>query len=731
MSDVFSPTAVISERRSELVSADIATIADFSAFEPAYRIESDIRIQAAAGYSTVLVHLPANRNDASPVRPDVHGCVVEGLATPVDPATQVVRARLAILRDPETILRPFLAGDALQLPRVLADRVICIAGPRRGRQAGPAEDQRLDAFVRNVFGATTLWASETEEARTELRNAGLRVLDELWRPSVIGPAVLRGQQPIRRVAPIVGVAGQGAATWWSTAAEEMKAAFALAGAGRARLLLPSLALAGGAFPEDWEVLAAEDSGLRRFLAGLDFFVFCPARGPEEEATFAIASAMAAGIPTILHPRLRRLFGDGPIYAEAEAVPGIVRRYHEDEDLYREASDFAAVASSPFGPEVHRSRLKVLVGVPARLAPTPAARTEKRVLFVSSNGVGLGHLTRQLAIARRLPKGVTPVFATMSQGFSVVRQAGFEVEYIPFLTQAGYDMALWDVWLADQLCQIIDGHRISGLVFDGVTPFAGLIEALRRRNNISAVWVRRSMWRKERTEHSLAAQKYFNLVLEPGEIAAVKDQGATRAFRDVVMPVAPIQLLDPSERLDRETAARRLGIDPQRPAVLIQLGAGANHDIVTLIDAALQTLRAHPEVQPVIAEWMISAMPLKLWPNVPRIRAFPLARYYAAFDFTISATGYNSFHEIVSNGMPAILLSNPNHAMDDQHQRAAFAEEHGAALILPDSDLVSLQLAIDTMMNERARWFLGANCARLAQPNGAAAAAAAIASTVQG
>ena len=36
---------------------------------------------------------------------------------------------------------------------------------------------------------------------------------------------------------------------------------------------------------------------------------------------------------------------------------------------------------------------------------------ERILFVSSNGTGLGHLTRSMAIARRL-EGMEPLFFTL-------------------------------------------------------------------------------------------------------------------------------------------------------------------------------------------------------------------------------------------------------------------------------------------------------------------------------
>ena len=60
---------------------------------------------------------------------------------------------------------------------------------------------------------------------------------------------------------------------------------------------------------------------------------------------------------------------------------------------------------------------------------PAARVRRRILFTTSNGTGLGHLTRSMAIARRLPDAVEPLFLTLSAAAPVVEQMGFPVEYV--------------------------------------------------------------------------------------------------------------------------------------------------------------------------------------------------------------------------------------------------------------------------------------------------------------
>ena len=76
---------------------------------------------------------------------------------------------------------------------------------------------------------------------------------------------------------------------------------------------------------------------------------------------------------------------------------------------------------------------------------------RRVLFVTSNGTGLGHLTRSMAIARRLRSGLEPFFITFSAGAPVVREQGFPVEYIASYDRpgAGTDLS-WTFRTRDRL-----------------------------------------------------------------------------------------------------------------------------------------------------------------------------------------------------------------------------------------------------------------------------------------
>ena len=280
-----------------------------------------------------------------------------------------------------------------------------------------------------------------------------------------------------------------------------------------------------------------------------------------------------------------------------------------------------------------------------------------------------------------------MFATLSQAMPIVEQAGYPVEYIPFHVYANCDPHDWNGWLTEQLDPDHDVSRLQGgrvrwkhaLLWAG----QGLRPAQRHEGRVD----RRGMWQENRSgREALARQRFFNLVIEPTDIAESMDRGATAESRSFVVKVPPISLLDASELQDRSTAAARLGLDPARPAVLIQLGSGWNRDLATMLDPILTAIAERPEIQPVLVEWLIASTQLDLWPGVPRLKGFPVAKYYNAFDFTISACGYNSFNEIISFGLPAIFIANQHPMMDDQAARATYAADNGAAFQVPEAQL---------------------------------------------
>ncbi len=58
--------------------------------------------------------------------------------------------------------------------------------------------------------------------------------------------------------------------------------------------------------------------------------------------------------------------------------------------------------------------------------------------------------------------------------------------------------------------------------------------------------------------------------------------------------------------------------------------------------------------------------------------YPMSRYLRAFDATVSAAGYNAYHELIRFGVPSLFVP-MRRQTDDQEARARFAEASGVGL----------------------------------------------------
>ncbi|HEX5954447.1 MAG TPA: hypothetical protein VFY37_00795, partial [Solirubrobacterales bacterium] len=149
----------------------------------------------------------------------------------------------------------------------------------------------------------------------------------------------------------------------------------------------------------------------------------------------------------------------------------------------------------------------------------------RILFTTSNGTGLGHLTRSMAIARRLGPEIEPLFLTLSAAAPVVRQMGFPVEYVAsYATPGSGNDYRWSRRLRARLRAVIAEAEPAVVVFDGTHPYEALLGAL--PSSGVAVWCRRPLWKAGSSRVPLRRAGAFDAVLEPGELAQSEDRGPT-------------------------------------------------------------------------------------------------------------------------------------------------------------------------------------------------------------
>ncbi|MGI9386892.1 MAG: glycosyltransferase, partial [Methyloligellaceae bacterium] len=185
---------------------------------------------------------------------------------------------------------------------------------------------------------------------------------------------------------------------------------------------------------------------------------------------------------------------------------------------------------------------------------------------------------------------------------------------------------------------------------------------------------------------------------------------------------PIQLLDPDELPTRNVAREKLGLAKDRPALLFQLGSRNNYSLGPLLDNMLDWLTARDELQLVWLDWAIAKEESVLPPGVQRIRLYPVARYLNAFDYAVSAAGYNAFHELLRSNLPTLFLPNENPMMDDQLSRALFAQQHRLGMCLRRRDIYRYEAILAEFIDPSEQEQRRQHCARLEFSNGAVEAA---------
>lgn len=344
-----------------------------------------------------------------------------------------------------------------------------------------------------------------------------------------------------------------------------------------------------------------------------------------------------------------------------------------------------------------------------------------VLFVTSNGTGLGHLTRCMAIARRLPDGVKPLVFTLSKALRPVRGQGFYVEYFPSRRAAHLPGGQWNARLAARLSSLLEEYRPAVVAFDGTFPYRGLRLAIAEHQGPAYVWIRRPMWQPDVDPEPLSYSEYFDRIIEPGEFAAPADVGPTVERRGEAVLVDPITFCDRGELLPREQAQLELGLEPGRAHALIQLGEVPSYERDFLMQSCVSQILRDSETQVAILESAISERFV-----VPRIvvkvsATYPIARLYRAFDFVISAAGYNSYHELIGFQIPTAFFP-VRKPTDNQPARARYAAEVGVGV---EAGLEP-SAAIEALLSESKRGQMSAKALELSFANGGVAAAQEIA-----
>lgn len=337
--------------------------------------------------------------------------------------------------------------------------------------------------------------------------------------------------------------------------------------------------------------------------------------------------------------------------------------------------------------------------------TPASvstdRGEPNVLFITYNGHGLGHITRMMAVAKHAEERFTPMFLTLSEAFPLLSEHGFVNEYLSSFEKLDMTKEEWEPLFASRLAQALQHCQPRVVVFDLVRPPPVLADIRSGSTGFELIWSRRGMWERRRNRVSIhVGRKAFDGIVEPGDIASPLDVGRTTDDRSRVTWVPPIVLVSPEEQTHRLEARGALGLPEHGRAILINVSDSAPENLARLISSVRDTVRSAAGEEELHLFAPLHPLHRGAMPSVPGVTMrpiYPVAKHIRAFDGVVSTAGYNSFHETVASGLPAVFVPRDSPSLDDQHRRALFADLCGRAFFAETFEDEGFQQGVKKML----------------------------------
>ena len=233
------------------------------------------------------------------------------------------------------------------VPRITTGKLAILVNqlPQRfGEEGNPYYVRRdVEAACLELFDVCPVWIPISPLVRRVLTECGFTHLaQENWTPPlgrVVAQAsnVRSPKAGPRRPTPVIGRHSRDHRTKWPEVEEDLLAAYC------ADTELPVRFLGGAMFarevlsrwPENWQDLPFDSMAVSDFLQDLDFFVHFTHSAYVEEFGRNIMEAMAAGVPAVVPPRFREVYGDAACYAEPVDVGEMIGTLWESESTYLE------------------------------------------------------------------------------------------------------------------------------------------------------------------------------------------------------------------------------------------------------------------------------------------------------------------------------------------------------------------------------------------------------------
>ena len=344
-----------------------------------------------------------------------------------------------------------------------------------------------------------------------------------------------------------------------------------------------------------------------------------------------------------------------------------------------------------------------------------------IVFFPTNGVGFGHFTRLLALARKisaLDSNLEIVFITTMPTLHILVDDGFLTYHLPpRYRYKNMEPRVWNSLIEENPNSVFSLHSPHTFIFDGSYPYRGMLNSLRKRNDMVKIWSRRGAFKKKIKSIPSDSINHFDAVIRPGDSVPIESIEEAEHGASIIR-CNPITLVSESEMAHKGELRSRLGIPAEAIVCYVQLGAGKINDISTELSDTLEALSRHSHIYTVIGESILGSRVSYEGSRVRVLRDYPNARYFLDFDFAVLAGGYNSYHEAIQMALPTICYPNLLTGTDDQLARCMVAQKAGAMMVLEKRNPQLIQAAINRISDNGIREQMKLKLELLQRPNGA-------------
>ncbi len=327
----------------------------------------------------------------------------------------------------------------------------------------------------------------------------------------------------------------------------------------------------------------------------------------------------------------------------------------------------------------------------------------RILFYAVNGLGLGHVTRLLAIAREI-RALRPaaqiLFLTSSEADSVIYDEGFPAVKVPsknIARESGLPARIHVRLLQETAWSVFSSFNPNITIVDTFPMgFAYELDPVLKWRTSKFVFIyRRRREEKARKKSFQAELSRYDLLIVPHE----KQQfGIAIPPRVKSIFAGKIIIRSKKDLLPVDRVIEEHGLPADKKRVLITLGGGGQERLEEIIANILDILKDYPGLHPVVAHGNLLRR-LHTGGTCTVIKQyFPLCRLYNAFDYVIAGCGYNTVNELLYFNKPALFLPFERQ-VDDQEKRAQDLCRAGLGLMAAPDDSAAIRENFAKLVDE--------------------------------